>query len=68
MAQIRIDKDSAYEWFVIPDIYDGLWLTLDLPQATVEWIKRVAAEWDLVQEVLEDAAEQYYAEQRARTV
>lgn len=67
MAKITVDEDSALQWFVVPgEARYGL--TLDLPDATVEWIKKVAAEWETVQEVLEEWAEMHYAEQRARTV
>jgi hypothetical protein len=67
MAKITVDEDSALQWFVVPE--DATYgLTLDLPDATVEWIKNVAAQWGAVQQYLWSAADRHYEEQRARTV
>lgn len=71
MAKITVDEDSALQWLVVSD--DATYgLTLDLPDGTVEWIRRVASDWEEIQGVLRDLTERHYAqreaERQARTV
>ena len=62
MTHITISDDDNNGWAILPDEYARYdhYTTLDLPDKTVEWLKRIAVEWENVQDYLGETMETYY--------